>query len=259
MKNHYRIADFNVIMNCRTKGMLKLFGCYKGEVKALSQIDNMSENIMQTAHCNEQEIDLCYTEEERKKIQLKDEPLGQFEYRYTGTVYIQKILVKNAFCFHASALSIDGEALLFSADSGTGKSTHARLWEQYMQGEHELVRLNDDKPVIRLLEEEFWAYGTPWAGKHSIHTNAKAKVKGLVFLRQAKENSIREVSKKEAFHLVFAQTFFQKSDSMQRIQILELLDKFIQKIPIYELSCNISEEAVRLVYDTIWEEKENED
>lgn len=71
MKKHYNIADFNVIMNCRTKGMLKLLECYKGEAKALLQIDNMLENIMQTAHCNEQEIDLCYTEEERKKYSLK--------------------------------------------------------------------------------------------------------------------------------------------------------------------------------------------
>lgn len=259
MKKHYNIADFNVTMNCQTKDMLKLCECYKEKAKALSGEKNVTKNIISTAHCKESEIDLCYTEEERKKIQSNGESLGWFEYLYTGSMYIQKILEKDAFCFHASALSIDGEALLFSADSGTGKSTHARLWEQYMQGEHELVCVNDDKPVIRMLEGEFWVYGTPWAGKHSIHMNAKAEVKGVVFLRQAKENSIREVPKKEAFHLIFAQTFFQKSDPMQRIQMLELLDKFIRKIPIYELSCNISEEAVRLVYDTIWREKENED
>lgn len=254
MREHYRIADFNVRMNCQTSGMLKLCEDYRIDAEELALV-----NGSWAEDNSHRVIDLCYTEEERKKIQFAEEPLRQFEYRYTWAVYLQKILAEDAFCFHASALSVDGEALLFSADSGTGKSTHAGLWKQYLSNNHEIIRLNDDKPVIRLFDEEVWVYGSPWAGKHSIHTNVKAPVKALIFLKQAKENSIRKVSKKEAFRLVFTQTFFQKSDPVQRIQMLELLDRFIRKTPIYELSCNISEEAVKLVYHTIWEEKEDED
>lgn len=198
-------------------------------------------------------IDLGLSQNQREEGRQRGDSPAMVEYNHTFARFLQEVLEQGCFCFHASALQVDGEAVLFSADSGTGKSTHAGLWEKYLADRHRVVRLNDDKPVLRVRQDGVWAYGSPWSGKHVIHTNAKAPVKAVVFLEQAPENRIRSVTPQEAFSLVFPQTFCLKTDARQRILVLQMLDQFLRQVPVYLLSCNISREAVELVYQTIWE------
>lgn len=233
----YKIADSYVKMNCATPFMLRQCAPYAVEESACP---------------DDQWMDLCLSQDQREEGRQRDFSPVMVEYNYTFAQFLQNILEQGGFCFHASAIQVDGEAVLFSADSGTGKSTHAGLWEKYLSDRHQVVRLNDDKPVIRVNEDGVWAYGSPWSGKHVIHTNAKAPVKALVFLEQAPENSIRALTPQEAFSLVFPQTFCMKTDARQRIHVLQLLDGFLRRVPVYVLACNISREAVELVYQTVW-------
>lgn len=229
----YQIADFNIAMNCRSVYMRKLCGAYLGSYDSCA------------------DIDLCYSSEERELYQRPDMHLSEFEYAYTFSRFIRELVKRDAFCFHASALSVDGEGILFSADSGMGKSTHARLWKRFMEG-HEVVHLNDDKPVIRFLDGKAWVCGTPWSGKHSLHANRKALVRALVFLEQAQENQIVRVPQEHAFPLVFRQVLGGKADQEQVAELMGLLDRFIRGVPVYRLQCNISREAVELVYQTLY-------
>lgn len=240
----YKIADCYAKMNCASPFMLRQCGLYQVP----------EEETPDTGW-----LDLRLTPDQRQEGAARGWSPEMVEYNYTFALFLQSILKRGGFCFHASAVEVDGEAVLFSADSGTGKSTQAGLWEKYLSDQHRVVRLNDDKPVLRVQEDRVWAYGSPWSGKHVIHTNAKAPVKALVFLEQASENRICPVTPQEAFALVFPQTFCVKTDARQRIQVLELLDQFIRRVPIYRLSCNISREAVQLAYQTIWKETEHED
>lgn len=233
----YKIADSYVKMNCTTSFMLRQTAPY-----AVPEESCPAENW----------VDLCLTRSQWEEGKQRGFSPVMVEYNFTFAQFLQNILERGGFCFHASAVEVDGEAVLFSADSGTGKSTHAGLWEKYLSTKHRVVRLNDDKPVLRVQEDRVWAYGSPWSGKHVIHTNAKAPVKALVFLEQAPENRIRPVTPQEAFSLVFPQTFCVKTDARQRIQVLKLLDGFLRRVPVYHLGCNISREAVELVYETIW-------
>lgn len=235
---YYKIADFTVVMNCQSAFMQDLCFPYR-----------CAEDV-------ETEIDLRISDEARTKCPPQMSP-AMFEYNVTIGRFVQNILEKGAFCYHASALSVDGEGILFSADSGTGKSTHARLWREFMSADHEVISLNDDKPIIRLIEGKPWIYGSPWSGKHSIHQNGRAPVKALVFLERGEKNRIEELRPEEVFALMFPQVLGRKSGDTIA-QLLELLDQFVRNISVYRLHCNISEEAVRLVYHTIWEEKENE-
>lgn len=237
---NYKIGGFSVNMNCQTPLMLQIMKDYVSEVPA--HVD----------------LDLCYTLDQRMQEPWNRMTEEEFEYNYTMNLFARGLVDQGAFCFHASALAVDGEVILISADSGTGKSTHARLWKEYMT-EHQIENLNDDKPVIRNREGEYVAYGTPWCGKHRIQKNACAPVKAVVFLKRGKENEIRKISMQDAVTLVLKQVLAEKGNPQGLIKVLDLLDSFLRKIPVYELQCNISEEAVRLVYDTIWEEKENED
>lgn len=150
--------------------------------------------------------------------------------------------------FHSSAIAVDGEAYLFTAPSGTGKSTHARLWRELL-GDR-AVMVNDDKPIVRLVDGEFYVYGTPWNGKHRLGTNCKMKIKAICAIGQAKENSIRPANTGEMLMVILNQTIRPKElNNMDKL--LSLIEGLLTKVDIYRLGCNISREAAELSYKTM--------
>ncbi|MBO4471084.1 MAG: hypothetical protein J5841_04965, partial [Clostridia bacterium] len=102
---------------------------------------------------------------------------------------------RDTFLFHGSAIAVDGAAYLFTARSGTGKSTHTRLWRE-MLGDR-AVMVNDDKPLIHLTEDGAVVYGTPWNGKHRLGTNAVVPLKAVCILGRGERNSIRGITREE--------------------------------------------------------------
>ena len=147
--------------------------------------------------------------------------------------------------FHSSAIMVDGQAYLFTAPSGTGKSTHARLWRE-MLGDR-AVMINDDKPIIRYVDGDFYVYGTPWNGKHHLDTNTRAKIKAICKISQAKENRIRKISTAEMLMTVFNQTI--RPDNLEQMdKLLVLIDKMLTSVGLYALECNISKEAAELSF-----------
>lgn len=150
--------------------------------------------------------------------------------------------------FHSSAVMVDGEAYLFTAPSGTGKSTHARLWRELLGSR--AVMINDDKPIIRYIDGEFYVYGTPWNGKHRLDTNTRARIKAIARIEQAKENSITFADKGEMLMTVLNQTI--RPDNIEQMdKLLNLLDKLLNKVKLYSLGCNISKEAAELSFNTM--------
>jgi hypothetical protein len=149
---------------------------------------------------------------------------------------------------HASVLSYDGKGYAFLGRSGTGKSTHTRLWLKHLEG---VKIINGDKPILRKTENGFVAYGTPWRGKEFWGENTFAPLCGLCFLEQAKENSIRRLSTSEAVTYLIHQVLF-PDDEAAAEKTLECLDKLVTLLPIFELSCDISEkEAVKIVEEAV--------
>ncbi|MDD4239234.1 MAG: hypothetical protein PHT62_11880, partial [Desulfotomaculaceae bacterium] len=174
---------------------------------------------------------------------------NEWEYIQTGFVFYQELLNFNGFCLHSSAVALENRAILFSGPCGTGKSTHTSLWQQYF-GPDKAVIINDDKPALRLMNDTFYVYGTPWSGKSSLNINIRVPLKAIVFLKQEKENYIRRLNNKEAVHLLIYQSIRpQDCDKMDRL--LTLLDLLLPKIPVYQLGCTISMDAVKLVHDTL--------
>ena len=154
----------------------------------------------------------------------------------------------NGIIFHCSAIMVDGEAYLFTAPSGTGKSTHTRLWREIL-GDR-AVMINDDKPIVRFIDGDFYVYGTPWRGKHEIGTNARAKIKGICKIYQSKENVIRKISPMQMFITILDQTVRPKEEK-EMDKLLTLLDKMVKSVKLYELGCNISREAAELSIRTL--------
>lgn len=159
------------------------------------------------------------------------------------------LLRHSGFYLHASAVAKDGKAYLFSAPSGTGKSTHTRLWQQEFGPD--TVVFNDDKPVLRLMDGVWYAYGTPWCGKDGINRNMKAPVAGICFLKQGSENRIRRVSVQEGLQKILTQTVWQRLPLEQLDLLLSYLDHLLTNIPVFELENRPEPEAARLSYTTM--------
>ncbi len=150
--------------------------------------------------------------------------------------------------FHCSALAVDGNAYLFAAPSGTGKSTHARLWRQLLGDK--VVMINDDKPVIRYIDGAFYVYGTPWDGKHRLSTNTRAKIKGICAISQAKDNSIIAISPAQMLIYVLNQTMIPKSEA-EADKLFALVDKLLRSVDLYKLNCNTDISAAKLSYSVM--------
>ncbi len=150
--------------------------------------------------------------------------------------------------FHSSAIMVDGEAYLFTAPSGTGKSTHTRLWRE-MLGDR-AVMINDDKPIIRYVDGEFYVYGTPWNGKHRLDTNARAKIKAICNIYQSKQNKIEEISAGEMLMVILNQTL-RPAELDKMDKLLGLIEKLLSKTKLYRLGCDISREAAELSFKTM--------
>ena len=158
----------------------------------------------------------------------------------------------NGFILHSSAIMVDGKAYLFTAPSGTGKSSHAKLWRELL-GDR-AVMINDDKPIVRFVDGDFFVYGTPWNGKHKLGENCKAKIKAICALSQEKENLIRKATVPEMLLVILNQTIRPK-EIKEMDTLLALLDKMLKSVEIYKLGCNLSLQAAQLSYTTMSGEK----
>ena len=151
----------------------------------------------------------------------------------------------NRMLLHAAILEYDGSAYAFLGRSGTGKSTHTGLWLQAFEG---AKIVNGDKPILGINDNGVIAYGTPWMGKEGRGSNTKAPLKGLCFLEQAKENSIRSLSPAEVASRLFTQILL-PSEEGAAAKTLELADRLIATVPAWLLKCDISEEAVKCSFE----------
>ena len=169
----------------------------------------------------------------------------------SGFLFYRDLLAFNGMMLHASAIELDGKAYLFSAPSGTGKSTHARLWQEVFGDRARLF--NDDKPALRLIDSTWFAYGTPWCGKDGININMKAPLAGICFLKQGQQNVIRRLSGGDAITSVISQTLRKFKDPKNKERMLELVGRLISDVPIFELYNRPEPEAARLSYETMRE------
>lgn len=157
--------------------------------------------------------------------------------------------------FHGSAIAVDGETYLFTATSGTGKSTHTRLWRETF-GDR-AVMVNDDKPLIEIRDTGATIYGTPWNGKHRLGSNVSLPLKAICILERAEKNRITELDPKSEFPKIFSQTY-RKSDGMFMAKTLSLLDKLLSVVKVYKLGCNMELEAALVSYNGMKGNDKNE-
>ncbi len=172
-------------------------------------------------------------------------------YLETPAVYrriAEKMPDYDTLLFHGSCVAVDGVGYLFTAKSGTGKSTHTRLWRELL-GER-AVMINDDKPLIRVAAAGAVIYGTPWDGKHRLSTNTAVPLKSLCILERGEKNAIRSVSAGEAYPMLLQQAY-RPADAGTMRRTLTLIDRLAASVSLWRLSCNTEIEAAQIAFEAM--------
>ncbi len=170
-------------------------------------------------------------------------------YMESGMQFYYKLLHFDGMMLHASAVELDGKAYLFSGPCGMGKSTHTRLWRETFGEKVHLF--NDDKPALRRVDGRWYAYGTPWAGKHGININMKVPLAGICFMKRGTENRIRRLDAREAIANIISQTTRRTAKQETMLLLLSQVDKLVREIPVFELENLPEPAAAMLSHDTM--------
>lgn len=151
---------------------------------------------------------------------------------------------------HSSAIVCNGRAVLFLGESGTGKSTHTRLWRENIDG---AALLNDDSPFIGFVDGRATAFGAPWSGKTPCYKQEQYPIAAIVRLSQAPHNAIRPLRSVHAIGALLPSLTpaFGYDDELQD-RMLATLSKIISQVPVYHLECLPNAAAARLSYDTVF-------
>lgn len=191
-------------------------------------------------------------EQIKSDAQRQREGLGALVYPepYLETLALYRkvvdlLLEKAIILFHGSVIAVEEEAYLFTAPSGTGKSTHVRLWREYFG--NQAVMVNDDKPLIRLDGDKAMVYGTPWMGKHNLGNNIAYPLKAICHLQRGQTNRIAKIDF-SSLYPVLLQQIQRPIEIGQMSKLLTCIDTLGQKVDFYQLFCTISTEAVQLAY-----------
>lgn len=173
---------------------------------------------------------------------------GDWEYMLSGSDFYTNLIKYDGILLHSSCIVVDGVAYAFSADSGTGKSTHTQLWLKRF-GDRAYM-LNDDKPALRIIDGKPYACGTPWSGKYDYSTPKVVPLGAICFLERSENNWIKPADTGLAIYNVFSQTVRKLgTDGMNKL--MDNLNALFKLVPIYQFGCNISDEAVDCSYNAM--------
>lgn len=236
----YRIAQLNIKITPQS-GYVK---------KILSDYETESGNV---------DFEVCVSREDvlyEKELAEKLEAEAFFSdamcestaiYRKICNEILQKY---NGTMFHCAAIEYKGKAYLFTAPSGTGKSTHIRLWKKLLGDDVKII--NGDKPVIRVHNDEVLVHGTPWRGKEGYGANTSAPLGGVFLLGRGEVNSVEKASVQEAVKTLLSQMYTTRNkNDMQKL--LAIIEKIIVTAPVFKLKCNMDISAAETALKAVEE------
>ncbi len=225
----YRIADTIVEMDA-------IFKIKSQAIKYLYSTDKPADikvNIPDIEAYNKRQPDYTYE---------------SFCYMLSGSDFYKKLLDFGGMMLHASAVAVEDKAYLFSAASGTGKSTHTQLWLEKFGNSAYII--NDDKPAIRYVDGELYVYGTPWSGKTDLNVNSRAKLQGICFLQRDERNWIRRQSAEESIERIMHGSLKRLTVPQLKKQI-DIIKNIIENVPIFTMGCTPTPDAAEMSYNAM--------
>ena len=233
------LARVPVEIRCRYPANERFFAEYLSDREPLFVIEPQDTDLEQT----------------RLDFEKTAEAEGQPKPRYSRAflennaihaLLAERLLDQRVLLMHGSALCMDGQGYLFTAPSGTGKSTHSRFWRETF-GDR-VWMINDDKPLLRIEQDgSVRVYGTPWNGKHHLSRNDSAPLRAIIHLTRSETNSIEPLAKADAFPVLMSQCYSSHT-AARMLRVLELEKALLQNVDFYTLRCNLDPEAARVAW-----------
>ena len=181
-----------------------------------------------------------------------------FKPRVFTDPFLERAAIQRAFAeylfdhgillFHGSAIAVDEKGYLFTAHSGTGKSTHTRFWQQTF-GDR-AVMVNDDKPFLELREDGVWLHGSPWSGKHGLDSNICVPLQGLCILERGKENHIAPIAAQEALPMLQKQAY-RPLAAEKESTFLQLTGQLSRSASLWKMACTKEPAAAQIAFDAM--------
>ena len=212
-----------------------------------------SEYLCRDYFCFEEKTDFEVTaadEDIAEEMKNSEIPINE---EYAESVCIHREIAErlgeyDAFLLHSALIECEGKGVAFTARSGVGKSTHVRLWLKNFAGRTRVV--NGDKPVLRLINGKFIAFGTPWLGKEGDGENCSCEFHALCFLERGATNKIVRIPAEVGAMMLFSQIYIPTNEK-NSARTLDLADKFASSVEFFRLSCNMADEAALVSYNSI--------
>lgn len=221
---------------------------------AVKKINDKFVRIYPAKVANSMKKILIYSEEKNKMIiqypMQKDVFLFEHFNIWNYMAFENPLLYYQAFLLHSSFISWQNNGILFTAPSGTGKSTQADLWKKYEDADI----YNGDRTIIRKIEGKYYGFGSPYAGSSGIYRNESAPIKAIVVIDQGPDNVIRRLRGREAFLPLFRETLMNTWNKEYMEKMTDLLMDAACQIPVYHLSCRPDQDAVNTVKNEILQE-----
>ncbi|MBQ5746328.1 MAG: hypothetical protein IIV81_00170, partial [Clostridia bacterium] len=231
IKGVYEIAEHVFMLVTQFEYTHKMCEAYKSEKEPLFVLSTDFEDVS----FEREKSDAEARYEGREPIAYSDDYLESLA---VLRKFANIILSDGFILFHGSSLSLDGEGYIFTAKSGTGKSTHAHFWRKTF-GER-VVIINDDKPIIKVKDGKTVVFGSPWNGKHNIGNNISAPLKALSILHRGEKNRVEKTDKNDAFGMLLQQTY-RPNDSVALAKLLPLIDNLAESVALYNIYCNLDD------------------
>lgn len=202
----------------------------------------------------EQEQRITEARQEGFRIRIAADPL--LERAAIQRKFAEFLLDYDTLLFHGSAIAVDGMGYLFTARSGTGKSTHTRLWRETF-GDRAIM-VNDDKPFLQITEKGVWICGSPWSGKHGLDTNVAVPLKGICLLRRGSENRIRAAQPEEVIDML-RHACFHPLDDARLPRVHTLVDALAEQTKLWCMECNKDPQAALVAYEAMSEQPQRQE
>lgn len=189
---------------------------------------------------------LSDTEEEIHFLPESREFFSESHNAFSHIAFEELLLRYEAMILHASFINTEYGGILFSGPSGVGKSTQADLWCRYKKAE----QINGDRTILKKEGEQWKAFGSPYAGSSRCWINKSAVIRGVVMLEQGAECSIYKLGKAEAFRKLYEGMVINTWNSAYVKKIVELIEDFIAKVPVYHMICTKEQDSV-IILDSL--------
>lgn len=232
----FSIIPYNKVYEVESDGITSMFGLRGGVPTFVMRCDERNVHFT-----------MEYRDGQIFGTSLADADAMRFALWFAFNLFGSEV---GAYGVHTSCVVYENQAVMFLGESGTGKSTHTRLWYNNFDG---AFLLNDDSPIVSTESGSPVVYGSPWSGKTPCYKTQSYPLKAIVRLAQAPENKMRRLSPLESITALFPSfpPAFAKVEELNG-KMLDSVSEILMQVPVYKLDCLPNVEAAELSRKTIF-------